>query len=134
MNILESFRGAWRRMSGSVPPAQRRTLPMPSIMNSYAPRTDAMLPKPTAANLRRFAETPIARKAINTIKDRVAGMRWAIEVCFEDAKDAVGLDQYEVRTWTAWHRHITLALLAHAYLDVTRLHATGGEKGGAPTS
>jgi len=79
MNILESFRGALRRMSGSVPPAQRRTLPMPSIMNSYAPRTDAMLPKPTAANLRRFAETPIARKAINTIKDRVAGMRWRVQ-------------------------------------------------------
>jgi|SRR5947209_13874453 len=45
---------------------------------------------------------------------RVAGMRWTIEVCFEDAKEVVGLDQYEVRKWTAWYRHITLALLPHA--------------------
>ncbi len=63
---------------------------------------------------------------------QVAGQRWAIEVGFEDAKDLVGLDQYEVRKWTAWYRHITLALLAHAYLAVLRVHAQGQEqqKGG----
>jgi SRSO17 transposase len=60
---------------------------------------------------------------------RVAGMRWAIEASFEDAKGAVGLDHYEVRKWTAWYRHVTLALLAHAYLEVTRLHANEGQKG-----
>jgi SRSO17 transposase len=60
---------------------------------------------------------------------RVAGMRWAIEASFEDAKGVVGLDQYEVRKWTAWYRHITLALLAHAYLEITRLHANAEEKG-----
>ena len=38
-----------------------------------------VMPKPTPANLRRFAEMPIARKAINTIKDRVAGMQWRIQ-------------------------------------------------------
>ena len=64
---------------------------------------------------------------------RVAGMRWAIEESFEEAKDKVGLDQYEVRTWTAWYRHITLALLAHAYLEVTRRQATTEEKGGQQT-
>ena len=58
---------------------------------------------------------------------RVAGLRWTIEVCFEEAKGEVGLDQYEVRRWSAWHRHITLALLAHAYLVVIRSQA-GGEK------
>jgi SRSO17 transposase len=52
---------------------------------------------------------------------RVAGLRWAIETSFEHAKGQVGLDQYEVRRWQAWYRHITLALLAHAYLAVTRL-------------
>jgi SRSO17 transposase len=65
---------------------------------------------------------------------RVAGLRWAIEVGFEDAKGVVGLDHYEVRNWTPWHRHITLALLAHAYLAATR-HAAAGEparKGGPP--
>ena len=73
------------------------------------------------------ADTPVAELV------RVAGLRWAIEAGFEEAKGAVGLDQYEVRTWTAWHRHITLALLAHAYLEVTRRHATAEEKGVLPT-
>ena len=60
---------------------------------------------------------------------RVAGMRWAIEACFEDAKGTVGLDQYEVRKWSAWYRHITLSLLVHAYLAVTRLHAEAADAG-----
>ena len=51
---------------------------------------------------------------------RVAGTRWTIEACFEAAKGEVGLDQYEVRKWEAWHRHATLCLLAHAYLVVIR--------------
>jgi SRSO17 transposase len=51
---------------------------------------------------------------------RVAGVRWVIEDSFASAKGEVGLDQYEVRRWVSWYRHITLALLAHAYLTVTR--------------
>ncbi|MCX6021881.1 MAG: IS701 family transposase, partial [Chloroflexi bacterium] len=47
----------------------------------------------------------------------------------ESAKGEVGLDQYPVRRWTGWYRHITLALLAHAYLTVLAA-LTGGEKGG----
>jgi SRSO17 transposase len=47
---------------------------------------------------------------------QVAGSRWAIEVGFKTAKGEVGLDQYEVRSWRGWYRHITLALLAHAFL------------------
>ncbi len=58
---------------------------------------------------------------------RVAGTRWTIEASFEAAKGEVGLDQYEVRSWTGWYRHITLAMLAHAYLAVLRC-AAGGEK------
>ncbi len=57
---------------------------------------------------------------------RVAGSRWTIEACFEAAKGEVGLDQYEVRSWTGWHRHVTLAMLAHAYLAVVRAVAVGG--------
>jgi SRSO17 transposase len=56
----------------------------------------------------------------------VAGTRWTIESCFEAAKGEVGLDQYEVRTWTAWHRHVTLAMLALAFLTVVRAAAIGG--------
>ena len=64
---------------------------------------------------------------------QVAGTRWAVEESLETAKGEVGLDQYEVRKWTGWYRHITLALLAHAFLTVTRAQAVGGDdqKGGA---
>lgn len=63
---------------------------------------------------------------------RVAGMRWTVEACFEAAKGEVGLDQYEVRSWTGWHRHVTLSMLAHAYLAVVRLTAIGGNGQGRP--
>ena len=63
---------------------------------------------------------------------RVCESRWQIEECLAEAKGEVGLDQYEVRKWNAWHRHATLCLLAHAYLVVTRQAARrdeAGEKG-----
>ena len=50
---------------------------------------------------------------------RVAGSRWAIEECFQTAKNETGLDQYQVRRYVSWHRHVTLAMLAAAYLAVT---------------
>ena len=56
---------------------------------------------------------------------RVCRIRWVIEECFAEAKGEVGLDQYEVRTWDAWHRFVTLCLLAHAVLVVVRALATG---------
>jgi SRSO17 transposase len=55
----------------------------------------------------------------------VAGQRWAVEECFAAAKGECGLDEYEVRSWTGWHRHITLSLLAHAYLTVVRAQVVG---------
>ena len=48
----------------------------------------------------------------------VAGTRWTIEECFEKDKGQVGLDPYDVRKWNGWYRDITLAMLAHAYLNV----------------
>ena len=51
---------------------------------------------------------------------RVAGSRWTIESGFEAAKGEVGLDHYEVRTWTGWYRHITLAMWALALLTIMR--------------
>jgi SRSO17 transposase len=63
---------------------------------------------------------------------RVAGRRWTIEEGFEQAKGEVGLDQYEVRRYDAWYRHATLALLAHAYLEVTRLHAVAASAEASP--
>ena len=63
--------------------------------------------------------------ADTTLEDlvRVAGTRWTIEECFEEAKGQVGLDQYEVRKWEGWYRHITLAMLAHVCLAVVRRRA-----------
>ena len=62
---------------------------------------------------------------------RVAGHGWISEDALQEARQEVGLDQYEVRRWTSWYRHITLALLAHAFRAVTRYNATMGDaKGG----
>ncbi|HET9257447.1 MAG TPA: IS701 family transposase [Pseudonocardiaceae bacterium] len=60
----------------------------------------------------------------------VAGARWPIEECFGSAKNEVGLDNYQVRTWNAWHRHITLVMLTHTFLAITAHHA---KKRGAST-
>jgi SRSO17 transposase len=54
---------------------------------------------------------------------RIAGRRWTIEAAIEQAKGEVGLDQYEVRTYRAWYRFMTLALCAHAGLSVVRSRA-----------
>lgn len=51
---------------------------------------------------------------------QVAGTRWTVEGCFESTKQEVGLDEYEVRSYQGWYRHITLACLAHAFLAVLR--------------
>lgn len=55
---------------------------------------------------------------------RVAGARWSVEECFQAAKSQVGLDHYQVRHWTSWHRHITLAMLALAFLTALAADAT----------
>ena len=52
---------------------------------------------------------------------------------FEEAKGEVGLDQYEVRRWDGWHRHVTLALLAHAFLVATRARPPATAEKGAVT-
>jgi len=115
MNIRETLRGALRRLppqlaqirralgtpvlAGIGAPEKRRTLALPSLLQTYGPRAD-VLPKPTPYNLRRFAETPIARKAINTVKDRVAGMRWRIQPKNGRSMDEVsgGADRVRILT------------------------------------
>src|ERR1700728_5045313 len=59
--------------------AQRKTVALPSVLAPYSFPTRA-LPKPTPANLRKFAETPVVRRAINLIKDRVASMDWQVRL------------------------------------------------------
>ena len=82
-------------LAAAVEPA-RKTVPLPTIFTPGAPTLTGasksgfstnwgglvragVMPKPTPGNLRRFAEMPIARKALNTIKDRIAGMQWRIQ-------------------------------------------------------
>lgn len=50
---------------------------------------------------------------------RVAGARWPIEECFAASKNETGIDNYQVRTWKAWRRHIAFSMLAHTFLAVT---------------
>jgi SRSO17 transposase len=66
----------------------------------------------TLAFYRCWSATPVPLAALV----RVAGVRWAVEEGFQAAKGQVGLDHYQVRTWTGWHRHVTLAMLALAFL------------------
>jgi SRSO17 transposase len=47
---------------------------------------------------------------------RMSGMRWPIETCFEDSKQLLGMGSYEIRSWTGWHHHMTLVILAHFFV------------------
>ena len=64
---------------------------------------------------------------------RVAGSRWAVEETFQFAKNETGLDHYQVRRYDAWYRHITLSMLAAAFLAGTaRTEQTPDQKGAPP--
>jgi phage portal protein BeeE len=86
MAIAHRVRGAWHALTASAAPLHtnqpnRKTLALPSILSPYLGSSpQPALPKPTAVNLRRFAETPVARRAINLVKDRIASMDWQVRV------------------------------------------------------
>jgi SRSO17 transposase len=64
---------------------------------------------------------------------RVAGSRWAVEETFQFAKNETGLDHYQVRRYDAWYRHITLSMLAAAFLAITAHTEQLHDQKGAPT-
>ena len=74
--------------------------------------------------LRRHIETGELKTSLcNAPRDtaletrvRLSGMRWPIETCFEDSKQLLGMGDYEVRSWTGWHHHMTLVILAHFFV------------------
>ena len=72
-------------------------------------------------------ETPLLKLA------QVASTRYTVEQCIEEAKGETGLDEYEVRHWHSWHRHITLSMMAHAWLASIRYKETE-QKGGLSPS
>jgi SRSO17 transposase len=119
---VQGERGSWWAclpLSAPCPPGMRRWLLIQQAGDDACDRAYHLAYGP--------ADTPVEDLL------RVCGRRWQIEEGFAQAKGEVGLDQYEVRTWTAWHRFVTLCLLAQAYLVVTRLVAardeTEAEKG-----
>jgi SRSO17 transposase len=82
----------------------------------------------------KYAYYRAAGPAQTTLEDlvQVAGSRWRIEEGLEAAKGEVGLDHYEVRTWRAWYRYVTLALLAYAALVVLQGQAREAGKKAHP--
>ncbi|HEV2646878.1 MAG TPA: phage portal protein [Acidobacteriaceae bacterium] len=94
MGLRTRVTDAWQRFAGAETLAavagdagnatkgERKTVMLPSILSPYSPGRAGQnsTPKPTAANLRKFAETPIARRAINVVKDKIACMDWKIKL------------------------------------------------------
>jgi len=91
MNVRTAIGSAWQRLMGVEAAAadttaqatgERKTAMLPSILSPYQAgrASGSALPKPTPANLRRFAETPVVRRAINVVKDRIASMDWQVRV------------------------------------------------------
>jgi len=77
------------------------------------------------AYYRTFSTHPVPLRTLV----RVAGQRWRVEECFQTSKGLAGLDQHQVRRWTSWHRWVTLAMFAHAFLTVI----TAAERSARPT-
>ncbi len=89
MGLQEAVIQAWQRLNGFSVEAQgeatgtRKTSMLPSILTPYTPTArpgQKTMPKPTTVNLRRLAETPVVRRALNVVKDRIACMDWQIRV------------------------------------------------------
>jgi HK97 family phage portal protein len=105
MGLADRVRNAWQTIAHidaqsrdergrfTKEPA-RKTAALPSILSPY-PRVQALLPRPTATNLRRFAETPVVRRAINLVKDRIASMDWQIRI--RRGYDAATVEGAEIR-------------------------------------
>jgi SRSO17 transposase len=73
------------------------------------------------------ADTPLLKLA------QVAATRYTVEQCFEEAKSETGLDEYEVRYWHSWYRHITLSMMTHAWLASVRYQTTEKKGGLSPS-
>ena len=111
---------AWVEINHDLGPKWRRWLLVRKSLDDREELAYFIAAGPSRTRLNRLAKT--------------AGTRWSIEGAFEATKQEVGLADYEVRSWTGWHRHITLALLAHAVLAGVRKVAQGPPKKSQATS
>jgi HK97 family phage portal protein len=91
VGLSENVSSLWQRLAGGKTETmqaagdrqERKTAALPSILTPYTQAGRGgphAVPKPTAVNLRRFAETPVARRAINVVKDKIASMDWQVRV------------------------------------------------------
>jgi SRSO17 transposase len=96
----------WRPLTTPLQPAWRRWLLVRRSLSAPTDLTAYVVFAPHGPGLATVVQ--------------VAGHRWTVERCFEEAKGEVGLDQYAVRSWTGWYRHIPLAMGAYALLTVLR--------------
>ena len=76
---------------------------------------------PETAELKTYLSTAPVDTQVETLA-RISGMRWPIETCFEDGKQLLGMGDDEVRSWTGWHHHLTLVMLAHFFVVRTMLN------------
>jgi SRSO17 transposase len=111
---------AWVEINHDLGPKWRRWLLVRKSLEDPDDLAYYIAAGPARTTLTRLAKT--------------AGARWSIEGGFESAKQEVGLADYEVRSWTGWYRHITLALLAHAILAGVRRLADAAPKKSRPMS
>ena len=111
---------AWAAINHDLGPKWRRWLLVRKGLDDREELAYYIAAGPARTTLTRLAKT--------------AGARWSIEGGFESAKQEVGLADYEVRSWTGWHRHVTLSLLAHAVLAAVRKLADGPPKKSRRTS
>jgi SRSO17 transposase len=95
----------------------------------------ALLVRRSLSNPDAVAYYVVFAPAETTLHDwvDVAGRRWPIEESFQHAKDELGLDEYEVRHYHGWYRHITLVMLAQLFLNGLRLQAQQAEKNSGDT-
>jgi SRSO17 transposase len=105
-------------------------LQLPDEMGAASERTRWVLIRRSLSDRSERAYYRVYGPATTTLAEvvRVTGSRWKIEEGYEQAKGQVGLDQYEVRTWRAWYRYMTLARLSYAALVVMRAQARAQEK------
>ena len=102
---------AWLVINSDLGPARRRWLLVRKGLDERGELAYSIAAGPARTTLTRLART--------------AGARWAVEGAFESAKQEAGLADDEVRSWTGWHRHVTLSLLAQAVLAAVRRLADG---------
>jgi SRSO17 transposase len=111
---------AWVPINHDLGPRRRRWLLIRKGLDADGELAFYLAAGPKRTTLTRLAKT--------------AGARWSVEGGFEQAKQEVGLADYEVRSWTGWHRHVTLSLPAHAVLAAVRQLADGPPQQSRPRS